>query len=603
MSVFASPPRSVSVTESDDAVVVSAAAYAMRIERRRPFAELFDASGVRWARLALLVGIDATDGRDATYPDGEAGVERGADDSALIVIPSRSLRWGRRELRLRFHPDAIHLAATVRGQGAIDAVTLLGGSQAGFGSWASGERRSAFDAGAIVSGSPSDPRRLALPISEGAAVGADGAGHAGGGRWFFTPGPLCFALARGAPEAAPEGLGGLPDGPWLTLGVGPRLAAATFVSASYEPVDGAAQVRLAYDGQTSVDGAFETPELRIGFASDPYVGMADHRAALERDGLAPGPRTEPVPDWWTEPIWCGWGAQCHEARASGVSPQALATAERYDAWLASLERRGIVPGTVVVDDGWQGRYGTNETDRARWPDLAGWVAGRHRARQRVLLWWKAWDPGGLAVDACVTTAAGIPIAVDPTSSAYRELVARSVERVLGPAERGGMNVDGLKLDFTAHTPSGPGLRRAGSAWGIELLLSLVELIADAARSVKPDALIVAHTPNPLFRRAVGMIRLNDALRLDDREQPTDVVPGMRHRAAIARAACPELPIDTDDWAMPSLAAWRRYQAAKPRLGVPALYAVDAVDPTGELLTPEDDALVRASWRAWRDRPR
>ena len=38
---------------------------------------------------------------------------------------------------------------------------------------------------------------------------------------------------------------------------------------------------------------------------------------------------------------------------------------------------------------------------------------------------------------------------------------------------------------------------------------------------------------------------------------------IRFRAAIAHAACPELPIDTDDWPAPDLATWRENLALKP----------------------------------------
>jgi hypothetical protein len=69
---------------------------------------------------------------------------------------------------------------------------------------------------------------------------------------------------------------------------------------------------------------------------------------------------------------------------------------------------------------------------------------------------------------------------------------------------------------------------------------------------------------------------------------------MRYRADVARAACPELLVDTDDWCAPSLAEWRAYLAAKPSLGVPSLYYAEALDLTGEAFQREDyDALRQA----------
>jgi hypothetical protein len=101
--------------------------------------------------------------------------------------------------------------------------------------------------------------------------------------------------------------------------------------------------------------------------------------------------------------------------------------------------------------------------------------------------------------------------------------------------------------------------------------------------------------------AVGMIRLNDALRLDDPRPDVDIVPQMRHRAAIASAACPDHLIDTDDWCAPDLATWRAYAAIKGELGIPALYYATHLDRTGEPLQPSDYALVHETWAAYRDR--
>jgi hypothetical protein len=92
-----------------------------------------------------------------------------------------------------------------------------------------------------------------------------------------------------------------------------------------------------------------------------------------------------------------------------------------------------------------------------------------------------------------------------------------------------------------------------------------------------------------------MVRLNDALRLAEPTSGVDAVRQMRHRARIVRAACPELLIDTDDWAMPDRATWRAWQRAKPDVGVPSLYYVDRLDVSGEELTEEDAALLREVW--------
>ena len=173
-----------------------------------------------------------------------------------------------------------------------------------------------------------------------------------------------------------------------------------------------------------------------------------------------------------------------------------------------------------------------------------------------------------------------------------------------------MGADGLKVDFTASTPSGAGLRTWADEhaapgeprpWGLSLLHRLLAIVAEAARAERPDALLVTHTPNALFADVVSMIRLNDALRLDDPEPLVPVLAQLRHRASIVRAAMPGVPVDTDDWAMPSVDEWRAWQRAKPAEGVPALYHVEGLGTVDERLADGDLRLVAREWADYRER--
>ena len=96
-----------------------------------------------------------------------------------------------------------------------------------------------------------------------------------------------------------------------------------------------------------------------------------------------------------------------------------------------------------------------------------------------------------------------------------------------------------------------------------------------------------------------MIRLNDMLRLKDLGPAPNVVRQMRHRAAIVRAACPELPIDTDDGCAPDRGSWRAFLEVKPELDVPALYYVSHLNRTRERLGPDDYDALRRTWARWR----
>jgi hypothetical protein len=119
---------------------------------------------------------------------------------------------------------------------------------------------------------------------------------------------------------------------------------------------------------------------------------------------------------------------------------------------------------------------------------------------------KAWDAEGLPAELCVRAPDGIPVALDPSNPAARAAVRESVHAMLGP---GGLDADGLKVDFTARTPSGTALSHHGPGWGIALLHDLLEVVYVAAKEAKADALVITHTPHPAFVDVTDMIRLND----------------------------------------------------------------------------------------------
>jgi hypothetical protein len=226
--------------------------------------------------------------------------------------------------------------------------------------------------------------------------------------------------------------------------------------------------------------------------------------------------------------------------------------------------------------------------------MRGWIRDRHARGQRVLLWWKCWDPEGVPPELCIRNAAGVAVAVDPSNPRYEALLRGEVRRMLGDD----LDADGLKVDFSGLTPSGPSLERHGRAWGVALLHRLLAIIHDEAHRTKPDALVITHTPHPGFADVTDMVRLNDMLRLGERDDDrSTVVDQMRHRARIVAAAMPGMPIDTDDWCAPDLASWRRYLEVKPELGVPSLYYATTLDLTGERLEASDYARLREVWAA------
>jgi hypothetical protein len=586
----------VRIDQRDADLVVDARDYRLVIPAGRGVAWLHDRSGERWAELRLLASVDTLDGPDETLAVGDARVDERPDDVRLTWELASS-RWDARRLVLEASDDRLVVRAEVEGAGRPTDVTLLAGRavlprSSGFpmsGRW--------FET--LFSAAPADPGRIVTPASESASIGVASGSEPGRGSWFFTPAPFLYAAARPAvgDALAP------PNGPWLTFGLEPEPGEANFNGFSWRAADRGFGLVLDYEGKTAVAGRWTTPRLVIAFADDPYEAIARQHTSLARGAPAPGAPAEPpaTPAWWRQPMFCGWGAQGALARADGrplSAAPAYATERSYDGFLAALDREGVTPGTIVIDDKWQRQYGTNEPDTEKWPDLAGWIARRRAGDQRVLLWYRAWATEGLPAEICVRNALGEPIGVDPTHPHGEVAIRRGVRSILAADA---LDADGLKIDFTARTPTGASTEHHGGAWGVELLRRLMDIVADEARSLKPDVLLIGHTPNRLIAPSVDMLRLNDALRLDDPHQPVDIVPQMRYRAAVVRAACPHHLIDTDDWCAPSLAAWRAYAEVKSTLGVPALYYATHIDLTGEPLEPADYELLRRTWAEYRHR--
>jgi hypothetical protein len=556
---------------------------------------LDDTGDRRWAELRMLAAVDRVDVRDETLAVDGPVVEAMGDGSTRLTWALRSTAWDAVRVVILARPDRLAVHAEVDGAGRLGDATLLGGRLVT--PRANGSVMSGAWFESMVSGGPADPGRIVRHATESADIGVASGSEPGRGAWFFTPGPFVYAVSR---SAAGDPLVP-PPGRWLGLGLRVGRGDAGFTSFGYRALDRGFAFTLDYDGRTRVDGTWRSPAVVLREAADPYVAIADWREDLEESGAVETPELRPVPDWWRQPMFCGWGAQAalaHEARLPMSAAPGNATQAAYDGFLAELETRGIRPGTIVVDDKWQRAYGTNEPDAVKWPDLRGWIARRHDAGRRVLLWVKAWDPEGLPDEACILTASGARLAVDPESTAGEAALRTATRRILDPAD---MDADGIKLDFTARTPTGRAITRDGTSWGVDLLARLLDIIADEARATKPDALVIGHAPNPLTAPALGMLRLNDALRLDDPRPLADLVAQMRHRAAIVRAACPGVPIDTDDWCAPDRAGWRAYAEAKVELGVPALYYTTRLDLSGEPLDDDDAALIRRTWAAYRER--
>jgi hypothetical protein len=536
-----------------------------------------DGLKVSVGRLTLRphAAFDTTEGVDETLEVLPPRIE-----GDTIVFERRSTLWDRAVTTISGNEEQVEIRSSVSGRGRLTDVNLLA-LRSLLPDKPTGVLPSGYAIGELTKLFCANPAHATgvRPAFEPAVIGATGDGEPGRHHWFFTPAPLYYAWGT---EDERE---------WIDLGISAPVEQLTFVEAAYVARDGGFHLRFEYEGHTQVDGDFQAPTLVLTRGvSDPYSGLRRHRDDLAARGAAPEVEHRNRPAWWSAPIFCGWGEQFHLYETSGVSAGAQATQANYDAFLERLEQEGLVPGTVVLDDKWQTAYGTNEPDPEKWPDLKGWIAGRHERGQHVLLWWKAWDPDGFAPELCIRTPDGTPVAIDPTNADAREALRRQMTGLMSPE---GLDADGLKVDFTARTPSGHALSTHGEGWGIALLHELLATVYGAAKAAKPDALVITQTPHPAFVDVADMIRLNDMIG----GHPS-VVPQMRFRAEVTRAAVPELLIDTDDWRVPNREAWREYLGMKTDLGVPSLYYVTHVDATGEPLEPSDYEALRSVWSRW-----
>ena len=442
------------VALQDGRLTIVAERYRLTVDRPdRPYAGVADADGRVWADLLLIGNVATLDGPDDWFELGPPTI-----DGATVRWPARSARWTDAALVLEPADHQVRLWLEVDGAGALTDVELFAGWMSARPRMGTGRFESGRRFASIVPGGPDDPARVWSPASEVAGVGVVGGSPPGRGRWFFTPGALAFAVAQGRGSAPLE----QPAGPWLGIGLDADLDTnAGFTSFEYVPGDGSFGLRLRYEGHTRIDGPWRSPAVILA------PGLAEAYGAIgavtrARRGRAPSVATATSrPAWWLEPMFCGWGAQVAAAAVEASPPGALARQDRYDPWLATLADAGIVPGTVVIDDKWQHTYGANEPDTAKWPDLRGWIDERHANGQRVLLWWKALGSRRPAARGVRRERSRHPCRRRPDLAGLRVGPAASVRSHAGdgPAELG---ADGLKIDFTAQTPSGASRRRRPS---------------------------------------------------------------------------------------------------------------------------------------------
>ena len=351
-------------------------AYRLDFAANGRYVTLASVEGSPLLTLSLLAAVDTVDAVDETL--SVSPPDRGDGPS-----------WSSGARRCGSEPGSSCAASTPASRcsrsyaGAARSRTCV--SSAGARSSAA-RRWGACGAGARCGRSSRRPPRTARPhvrpLADGTTIGVVGDGEPGRGRWLFTPAPLYVAFGDGTT--------------WLDLGVAAPVSELRFAELALETTTGGFSLALDYDGRTTVDGEFASPTLVLTpNVADPHAGLRRHRDDLAERGAAAEPRRRESPAWWREPIFCGWGAQCHLEIVEGGLARDYATQERYDGFLAHLEEHGLVPGTIVLDDKWQTTYGGERARRGEVARPAGLDRGAARTRPARPPVVEGVGPGGL----------------------------------------------------------------------------------------------------------------------------------------------------------------------------------------------------------------
>ena len=315
---------------------LEAPGYKLAYDSARPYLRLSGPDGQPFADLFLGASLHTAAGLDSTARlSGPAVTETG--DLVTLRFELEGGYWTRKALTLRCGAAGLDAQVEVSGQGHLTDVHLFGGYYSGHLRWGSGFFESGAHFKQVFSPEPWGQERRTIPAGESTTLDVMGTSLPGKAHWFFTPAPLVYAFTGtqtdgsrlgadqggtpeqgDAPSSAPE-----PTAGWLGVSIVAPIQELNFSAFHYDAHEGSFSLRLSYEGQTRVDGAFRTPPLRLEFADGPYAAVA-RNAELHRERGLVGPPAAAQPEWWSAPIQCGWGAQCHLANSGEAAPRTTA---------------------------------------------------------------------------------------------------------------------------------------------------------------------------------------------------------------------------------------------------------------------------------------
>ncbi|MDE3096268.1 MAG: hypothetical protein KGK07_09740 [Chloroflexota bacterium] len=501
MHTPAGPPL---IRATSDGIEVVAAAYTWRWERASDEAVLADARARLVLAYPLQPCVEAT-GRDAPGP-GRC-VDARIDGARLRVAYGGVNRVDALRLTLRFEAAYIVVEEVAYAPPDDAAVARL----ASFARWRDGAPRPAGRADTcVIPGGRQDPEQAIFPTAGledvRFSVGCFGMDTGTYHQQWALPHYVvaCFnAGAGGAPSgAACAGLGAVPDGNVI--------ASVDRGAFSYE-VNVRGDLWGHRRGPREI--VFDWP-LLIAVAGDWYSAALAYFEALDAEGLLPE-RKAAVPDAAFWPQYDTWGDQA--ARRCFL--------DRFDeehlrAIYADFRRSGLRARLFVIDDKWEGVYGSLSHDEQRFPHFLSLLDEIRADGHEVGLWTafprcEDYRALGLGPESVLMTPGGAPYVVrererswyvfDPTdeaAAAHLASRARYLVETYHPAL--------VKIDFGYEIPTpdvaGPHDPTAG---GERLFARFLEVICGELKCADPRVAVLYYCLTPLFRDSIDQCGMDD----------------------------------------------------------------------------------------------
>lgn len=557
------------ITATKDGVRVDADAYTWRWSRATDQAVLAHPSGATVLSYPLQPCIEIA-GRE-----GSSGTCAAAkiDGASLRVAYERANGDAALRITLRF--EATHFVIEDTTYDAPDEYAVVRLSH--FAAWRDGRARPAARAPyVVIPGGRQDPEQAIFATADldgvRFSIGAFGMGTGTYHQQWALPHYLVACFSGGATGAACAGLGRAPDGNVMST-----VDCGAF---SYE-----INVRGDLWGHRTGPGImrFDDP-IVVAVANGWYEAGLAYFAALDAEGYAPQ-RETPLPA----------SASCAQYDTWGDQGARRCFLERFDERhlreiYADFVASGLAARLFVIDDKWEGVYGSLAHDERRFPRFRELLDEIRGGGHEVGLWTafpRCEDYRGLGLDerSVLVTPGGEPYVVrerkrewcvfDPTderAAAYLRERARYLVETYRPAL--------VKIDFGYEIPTpdvaGP---HDSSLGGERLFERFLEVICGEIRRADPRVAILYYCLTPLFRRYI------DQCGMDDLWMSRGAYDDGHARRALLSSWCGAfgvVPYGSSGY------DWRSAEEIwldSALIGAPGLIAPLAGDEYGERLTP------------------